>query len=250
VRKFRNIWKWLVPGWLQRGEGELVQYVEGLVIDAHVEACWQSAYLMLPSIAPSDALDRIGADRGLPRGFIEPEASYRERLRRWRFPRGHRVRGNAPGLLEQASVSLGGTVHQTIDARGTRYTNGVDGAERGVTWDWDGVALTPNWGRFWIVVKATGSYWPTFDDGAWGETIDGDESTSLAGEGAHPGAVAAVKRIAQVGRLSWTPAGRRPIYLVIYFDGDAYPAPDGTWDEWGNRPSQTYAFEPLHESVT
>lgn len=240
----------MVPGWLQAGEGELIQHVEGLVIDAFAERCHQSAYLMLPRVTPADALARVGADRGIPRGFVEPDASYRERLRRWRWPRGHRVRGNAPGLLEQISVTIRGTSHQTIDARGTRYTQGTDGAERGVAWDWDGSDLLPEWGRVWVIVKSTGAYWPTFDDGAWGETIDADEDVSLAGSGIHSGEVGAVKRLARVGRLSWTPAGRRPIYLVIWFDGDAYPAPDGTWDEWENRPPDTYAFEPLHDSIT
>ncbi len=256
MRRFRSIWKSLVPGFLQRGEGELVQYVEGLLLDAFAERCHQSAYLMLPSVAPSDALPRIGADRGILQGFVEPEAAYRERLRLWRWPRGHRVRGNATGLLEQVAVSINGTEYQTIDVRGTRYTidsaadAGTPTVERGVEWDWDGQALLPNWGRFWIVVKATGGYWPSFDDGAWGDTVDGDPDVSLAGDSIHPGSISAIKRIAKVGRLSWTPAGRRPIYLVIYFDGDDYPEPDGTWDEWENRPPDTYAFEPLHESIT
>lgn len=254
MKHFRSVWKFLVPGWLQRGEGELIQYVEGLLLDAFAERCHQSVYLMLPELAPSDALDKIGSDRGIPRGFIEPEDSYRDRLRRWRWPRGHRVRGNATGLLEQISLAIHGTEYQTIDARGTRYSLVPPATEatveRGVAWDWDGEELLPNWGRFWVVVKSTGALWPSFDDGAWGDTVDGAEGTCLAGEGVHAGEVAAVDRLVRVGRLSWTPAGRRPIYLVLWFDGDAYPEPDGTWDEWDNRPSQTYAFEPLHESIT
>lgn len=243
----------MVPGWLQTGEGELVQFVEGLILDAFAERCHQSAYLMLPSVTPSDALDKIGADRGLPRGFIEPEDSYRERLRRWRWPRGHRVRGNATGLLEQVSLAIHGTQYETIDARGTRYTHGDPNPtiERGVTWDWDGVSTLPNWGRFWIVVKSTGTLPLTWDeDEAAGTEWDEDADKCWAGEGIHTGEIQAVKTIARVGRLSWTPAGRRPIYLVIWFEGEAYPEPTGDWDEWGNRPAQDYAFEPLQESVT
>lgn len=250
MKRFRTIWKFLVPGWLSAGEGELVQHVEGLLIDAFVERCAQSPYLMLPSVAPDDALDRIGSDRAIPRGFAEPEASYRERLIRWRFPRGHRVRGGASGLLEQISAVFGGTANvQTIDARGTRYTAGTDGPERGVTWDWDGTALTPLWARFWIVLNVPDAApWPSFDDGAWGGTI-GNPDVCLAGSGIHPGQLEAVRRLARVGRLSWTPAGRLPVYLVIYFDGDPYPAPDGTWDEWANR-DPAYRYVPLHESIT
>ncbi len=252
MRRFRTIWKFLVPHWLQRGEGELVQWVEGLTIDAFLEACHQTAYLMLPSLAPSDALAKIGSDRAIPRGFSEPEASYRRRLVRWRWPRGHRVRGNAPGLLEQIAVTFAELgVFQTIDARGTRYTHGTDAPERGVAWDWDGEALTPNWGRFWVVIQPEGAaLWPSFDDGAWGDTVDGDEGVCLAGSGIHAGQLAAIERLVQVGRLSWTPAGRRPIYLVVWFEGDTYPEPTGDWDEWENRPVDQYAFEPLHASVT
>lgn len=256
MKRFRDIWKFIVPGWLQRGEGELIQFVEGLVLDAFAERCHQSAYLMLPSVAPSDALDKIGSDRGLPRGFIEPEDAYRERLVRWRYPRGHRVRGNATGLLEQVALAIAGTQYDTVDARGTRYTvdsaedAGTPTVERGVAWDWDAEATLPNWGRFWIVVKSTGALWPSFDDGAWGDTVDAPPEVCLAGEGVHAGSVAAVRRIVQVGRLSWTPAGRRPIYLVLWFENDTYPAPTGDWDSWENRPVDEYAFEPLHSSIT
>lgn len=255
MKRFRFIWKFLVPGWLQTGDGELVQWVEGLLLDAFAERCHQSAYLMLPSLAPSDALDKIGSDRGIPRGFIEPEDSYRERLVRWRWPRGHRVRGNAPGLLEQIALAIHGTEYETIDARGTRYALVPPATEptieRGVTWDWDGQALLPNWGRFWLVVKSTGSLPLTWDeDEANGTEWDEAPEVCWAGEDVHTGEIAAVKRAVQVGRLSWTPAGRRPIYLVLWFEGETYPEPDGTWDEWENRPPQDYAFEPLHPAIT
>lgn len=254
-RTFRTIWRHLIPGNFHGGDGELVQYTEGLVADAFAETCKQTANLMFPSVAPSDALERIGADRGIPRGFSEPEASYRERLRAWRFPRGHRIRGNAVGLLEQIAAVFGGAVEaQTIDARGTRYTWGEDGTstvERGVTWDWDGEALLPNWARFWIVIRPTGAApWPSFDDGAWGDITDAPEYVCLAGSGIHTGQVAAIKHLVNVGRLSWTPAGRRPVYLVVWFEGQAYPAPTGDWDSWGARPVDTYAFEPLHAAFT
>jgi hypothetical protein len=119
----------------------------------------------------------------------------------------------------------------------------------GNTWDWDGEYVFPNWGRYWVIVKSTGSPWPTFDDGAWGDVIDAPEDVCLAGEGIHPGEIAAVRQLTQVGRLSWTPAGRRPIYLVIWFDGQTFPAPTGDWDSWENR-DDSYTYEPLHSSVT
>jgi hypothetical protein len=248
MRRFRSVWKWLVPGWLQRGEGELIQYTLGLVHDAFAERCRQTAWLMLPSLAPDDALDMIGRDRGLKRGLFEPEANYRERLKQWRYPRGHRVRGSALALLDQVSVAIRGTEWSTIDARGTRYDAGESAAtSKGGAWDWDGEYVFPNWGRYWVVVKSTGASWPSWDDGAWGDTWDADSSVSWAGDGVHPGEVAAVRELTRVGRLSWTPAGRRPVYLIIYFDGDPFPVPGGNWDSWENR-DDAYAYEPLHDS--
>lgn len=251
ARTFRTIWRHLIPGNFHGGDGELVQYVEGLTADAFAEACKQTATLMFPSVAPSDALEKIGADRGIPRGFAEPEASYRERLVAWRFPRGHRIRGNAVGLLEQIAAVFGGAVEaQTIDARGTRYTWGEDGSstvERGVTWDWDGEALTPNWARFWVVVRPEGAARQTIED--LGE-IGSDPSLCVGVAGVHPGQVAAIKRLVKVGRLSWTPAGRRPITLVIMFDdGSPFPEPTGDWDEWVNR-SPDYRYDSLHPAIS
>jgi hypothetical protein len=67
--------------------------------------------------------------------------------------------------------------------------------------------------------------------------------------GVHPGEVDAVRKLTKPGSLSWTPAGRRAIYLVLYFAGDPYPAPTGDWDEWPNR-DEAYRYVPLTEHVT
>lgn len=249
-KTFRTVFKFLVPGWLQTGQGEIVQWLEGLMIDAHLEACLQSAYLMLPSKAPGDALTRIGADRGIPRGFAEPEASYRRRLVQWRFPRGHRIRGNALGLLEQLAAAFGGAedVLQTIDARGTRYTYSTGLAERGVPWNWDRQALTPSWARFWVFVRPTGAApWPTFTGGAWGARV-GTPGVCVGMSGVHPGLMAAVIQLVKVQRLGWTPAGRRPIYMIVDISNTGFPVPNGTWDRWATR-STAYRYVPLHVSI-
>jgi hypothetical protein len=249
MRRFHTIWKFLVPGWLQSGDGEIVQWLQGLINDAYAERCRQTAWLMLPSVAPDDALELIGRDRGLPRGLFEPEAQYRTRLKGWRGTLGHRGRGSAPALLAQVAVALRGTEHTTIDARGTRYTHGEATPEKGTAWDWDGEYVFPNWGRYWLVVKSTGTPWPSFTDGAWGDTVLAGEDICLAGDGIHPGEIDAVRKLVTVGRLSWTPAGRRPVYLILYFDGNPFPVPGGDWDSWENRDT-AYAYEPLHDSET
>jgi hypothetical protein len=248
MKLFRTIFYWLTPGWLQRGQGELVLWTQGLLFDAFAERCRQSAQLMYPSLCPDDALPLIGHDRAIPRGPLEPSASYRQRLIGWRYPRGHRTRGSAHALLDQVAAALGGTDYRTVDQRGTQVTHGTDAATKGVTWDWDGAALLPNWGRYWINVKSTGKRWPTFGEGAWGPTVKAP-GKCLAGSGIHPGELKAVRELAKAKRLGWTPLGRMPIYLTIWFDGDTYPAPGGDWDSWANRDTQ-YRYVPLHDSVT
>jgi hypothetical protein len=100
------------------------------------------------------------------------------------------------------------------------------------------------------MVKSTGTLPLTWDEDDANETTwDEGPETCWAGEDIHSGEVAAVVRLASNRRLGWTPAGVRGINLVIWFEGETYPAPDGTWDEWSNRPQQDYAFEPLNESV-
>lgn len=252
MRKFRTVWKFLTPGWLQEGQGGLLLYTIGYMKDVFYERMRQTAWLSLPSLAAADSLAFIGSDRALPRGLFEPAETYRARLAAWRFPKGHRVRGTAGALLEQMSIALRSTEQTTVDQRGTEYRRDADGAvtvTRAVAWNWDGATLLPNWGRYWLVVKSTGEPWPSFTDGAWGDTVLAPEDVALAGDGIHPGEVDAVRRVTSNARLGWTPAGRRAIYLVIYFDGDPYPAPDGTWDEWPNR-DPAYRYIPLHSSVT
>ena len=199
MRRFRTIWKFLTPGWLQRGEGELIQYALGFTHDAFAERCRQTVWLMLPSLAPNDALDRIGRDRGLPRGIFEPASSYRDRLKRWRYPLGHRIRGTATALLDQIAVALRGSDYRTIDQRGTQYTRGTLPADRGVTWDWDGSSLLPDWARYWVVVKSTGSLPTSWDDTAnltWDDDAPPDEC--WAGEDIHPGELEAVISLVKV----------------------------------------------------
>jgi hypothetical protein len=247
VRRFRTIWKWLLPGWAQRGEGALVQYTQGLVSDAFAERCRQTVWTTLPSLTPSDALPLMANDRGLLRGLFEPEASFRGRLAAWRYPRGHRVRGSALALLEQVSVALRGSEWTTIDARGTRVDASTGDVTRSFAWDWDGEALLPNWGRYWVVALS-GEPQAAIGEGAWGGTV-GNPDACVGVTRIHPGEIDAVRRLTRPFGRSWSPAGRRAVYLTIRFDGDPFPTPDGTWDDWENRDT-AYRYVPLHSSVT
>lgn len=244
TRKFRTIWKFLVPGWLQAGQGELVLFVQGMLKDAFAERAHQTARMHAPSLCPSDALDFHGRSRALPRGLFEPEANYRGRLTAWRYPEGHRTRGTAGALLAQFQLALRGTHHVIIDARNKRTIAG-SGAALPVGWDWDAVASS-QWGRYWLVCKSVGAPWPSFTDPGW-LAAWGDRDAVLAGSGIASGEFAALRELTSNRRLGWTPAGVQGVQCVLYF-GNTFPDPTGDWDDWDNR-DPAYRYAPLHESV-
>jgi hypothetical protein len=245
TRKFRNIWLWLVPGWLQSGHGEMVLFVQGLLKDALAERAHQTALLHYPSTCPSDALDLHGHTRALPRGLFEPEDNYRARLIGWRYPEGHRTRGTAGAMLAQFELALRGTHHVVIDAHNKRTISG-SGAALPATWTWD-AQPSSQWGRYWLVCKSIGAPWPSFTDPGW-LAAWGDRDAVLAGSGIASGEIAAVRdQLASNRSLGWTPAGVRGVNLVLYF-GASFPAPTGNWDAWANR-DPAFRYEPLNATA-
>lgn len=244
MKLFRTIWRSLTPGWLQVGDGELVFFLLGLMKDAMAERARLTVLAAFPSTAPEDALDLIGHDRAIPRGPFEDADSYRLRLRAWRYPLGHRIRGSARALLEQVSFAMRGTEYTTIDARGTRWRAGDLAPTRGITWAWDAIPLFPRWGRYWIVVKSTAA------KRTWGSvgTTWGAAGGTWGSAGITAAEWAAVKTITSNARLGWTPAGRKANTLVVYFPGQAFPMPTGDWNAWPNRDPQ-YTYEPLSSGI-
>lgn len=232
TRKFRSIWKFLTPGWLQAGQGELVLFVQGMLKDAFAERAHQTALLHYPSTCPSDALDMHGRSRGLPRGLFESEDSYRVRLAAWRYPEGHRTRGTASALLAQFVIALRGTHYVIIDARNKRLISGA-GAALPATWTWDALPAS-QWGRYWLVCRSVGTPWPSFTDSGWLAAWTNPDA-ALAGSGITSGELAAVVTLASNRRLGWTPAGVRGVNLVLYFAGQAFPTPTANWDSTVNR---------------
>lgn len=251
LRTFSTLWQFeLFPAGIARGEGETLQTVLGRTHDGITEAWRQSVWLSLPSLCPEGALGRLGRDRGIVRGLAEPEANYRDRLKRWR--QDHRLRGGQPALLSQAYAALPATRWYSIDARGTLYStdNGEDfSIFKGLIWDWDGEPLLPNWARFWllVVLPEGAEPWPSFADGAWGAAIK-DPDVMIGAKGVHPGQIQAIKALtSHDSQPSWTAAGRQPMVLTMIFPGDNFPVAGGDWDSWENR-DPDYRYEPLHPS--
>lgn len=248
ARNFRTLFKHLLPGWLtEDGDGPLVLHSLATIKDALIQRVRSGLESRLPSRSGPSALALTGADRGIPRGREESDAHYAARLLAWRYPRGHRVRGNAFALLEQISEYFGGVHCWTIDVRGTLDARTADGTESttyGVPWDWDGAPPSPRWGRFWIGVEPVPQVsleaWPPLGDPAcWdGYTLGQAKAAGIAlgHKGISSRDVGAVRRLF-TGR-AWKPAGTRQQFAIVALTDHAvnvFPVPDGNWDTWQGR---------------
>jgi hypothetical protein len=235
---FRRAFYKFLPGWLSSGDGEKVFASLGAVKDMYLERVRQGFEQRFPSRAGTSALRLIGEDRGIPRGRSETAEHYAARLRAWRFPRGHRVRGSAYALLEQVSEYWGGMFCQTIDNNGTLHQRSETGAESfsyGNTWNWDGAAST-NWARFWLILRPIPdvaiSAWPSWST-AWGGTTWG--AATAAGytwgqQGVTAADAAAMRRLVTpptvpTGGPAWKPAGTRAMYIIVVLEDHGAESP-------------------------
>lgn len=241
---FREVVRFMLPSWMTQGEGGLVHYVAAAIIDAANERVRQGLRARFPSLAGPSALALIGEDRGIVRGRTEATEHYVQRLIAWRFPRGHRVRGNAFAMLEQIAEYFGGIRTWTIDRNQTRRARAVDGTETftyDYAWNWDGIAASPRWGRFWIVIDPVPELpgvkpWPTFGVGTWGgaATIGAiARSVSVGQQGVTPDDCRAIRDLFR-GRHPWHCAGTMPQVAILTFDGAA-PVPAGSWAHYAGR---------------
>lgn len=241
---FRTAFYKLLPPWLTSGEGELVAGSLALLKDAYLAVWRASLEARFPSRAGASALALIGGDRGIFRGRSEAQAHYVARLKAWRWPRGHRVRGSAFALLEQISEYWGGMYVETRDVglnRARRTAFGVESFDRGVAWDWDGNPSA--WSRFWPVLWPQPEHpeikaWPSFDTALpWGGAFDTAGVYTFGQQGVTPADVAALCRLFKPP--AWKPAGTRIDFAVVVLaDHDDSPptlTPGGTWGTLAGR---------------
>ena len=234
---FRRAFYKLAPSWLTSGEGELVWYSLGVMMDAFAERARQGLLARFPEYAPADALPLMSRDRRIIRGRNESDEAFAARVLTWLDD--HRTRGNPFALMRQIRAYCGVPMRtRTVDCRGNWYTIEADGTtsvalQRG-NWDWDGEG-DARWSRFWVVLYPPSTLWtagPNWGDvdlwgGAWG--TDG----YTWGTTATPDDVASVRAIVR----DWKPAGTRCERIIIAFDDTKFdptssgvpPMPDGTW---------------------
>jgi hypothetical protein len=234
---FRTLPRWLVPRWLNEGDYEKVLYSWMLLFDVWRETLRQGLLARFPSQTGETANALTGEDRGIVKGRDETNAHYAQRLIRWRWPQGHRVRGNSFSMLEQFSEYFGGLDGYVIDVKGNKRERTAEGDisySYGNAWNWDGVPATPRWGRFWVVLDLSEIATEQLDFGdpdLWGGAL-GTPGYTIGQQGVTAEDVNALRRM-MAGR-AWKCAGVRAEWVIVQY-GPALPdplEPDGTWLTW------------------
>lgn len=242
----RTLYDKLTPAWLHaEGDGPRVLFALASVIDASIQRLRDGLDARFPSRTGESALALIGRDRGIIRGRTETAAHYATRLKAWRNPFGHRVRGNAFALLEQISGYFGGLLGWTVDVHGTideRTIAGVTSTTYGNDWAWDATcADATQWSRFWVVVDGSGAFTAQYEFGdplLYGGDL-GSQDYALGLRGLTPQDARAMRRLVYRSNAGapWRPAGTKPEWLVISLDGTtpldgSGPAPAADWGTW------------------
>lgn len=226
-----------MPWWLLEGEGDAVVSSLAEQVDDEVDRARLGLIARFPTYAVGVpvALDEIGKSRGIRRGRTETDAHYAQRLLRWRYPRGHRVRGLAFALLEQISEYWGGVWAYTIDKRGNQHTRTIAGdmtVTRNTPFPWDDTPAS-KWARFWVVVDLRDFAAPHPDLGdpaLWGGTF-GAPGYTYGQTGVTFDDVQAIRALVPAEGLSWKPAGTMPEWLVFMTTG-VEPWPTEAWRYW------------------
>jgi hypothetical protein len=225
-----SIYEHLVPSWLSEGEGGKVLTALARLYDENI-ARWRAGLnARFPSRTDEACLAVIGRDRLIVRGRTESAANYATRLVAWRYPRGHRVRGNPFALLEQI-VKYWGDVFAayTAEKNGDVCRREIEGTEsfaQDVAFEWD---LRPDaeWSRFWVVLESAGTFTAQLDwgdAGLWG----GDffhAGYTIGQQGAGVEDVRAMRRL-MTGH-AWRPSGTQPEWICVQIDTGATMGPDG-----------------------
>lgn len=227
----------LAPGFLSDENGQKTIFSVLLVADGVLDWAIQGIYARFPAVATATALNAIGRDRRITRGFDESDTSYRRRLIRWL--ESWRLAGHAYAILNAVAgyLSPHAVPLRIVTNSGVWYTRAADGTLSHYraspnNWDWDGDS--DSWSRFWLIMYPPVTLWDaedTWGDGTWG---DGGTWGSTATEDQ----VKTVQMLVQ----RWKPAHARCEWIIEALDDASFdptdppgaPLPDGTWGPWAD----------------
>lgn len=270
IPRFRRLVRTIGTGWMRNPDfdGERVLFSIGKLCDAFAEKTLRGLEARFPGRAPASANRLTGGDRGILLGRSETNEDFAARLRAWRLPRTHRVRGNAYELLLQVWHYWGGVYAATIDSHGLRHVIEADDepdvdtlANPTVlpTWvsggatQWDGAVADTHWSRFWLVVQPPTSMGivasPDFGDAdLWGGAV-GTPGYLLGQVGATLDDVTAMRALFQ--ELKWNPAHTQPEWLVLSLDTSTpVPDPDTNWQYWSKDDAGTRVASRVPPALT
>lgn len=236
ARAFRKLLGYLLPYWAADDEADgAFSFSLAALIDIDMQRARSGLEARFPSLAGKSGLALAGRDRLIYRGRDETDSHYAARLRRWRYPRGHRIRGNTFALLEQISEYFGGGFDLWgIDRSGNRREWSATGEESysyGNAWTWDSTAAA-YWARQWIVIDGSDVFreQPDFGDASlWGGAL-GETGYCVGIRDASYQDWRAIIRLTQ-GPHRWLPAGTQGEWIIVSMDGTD-PVPDATWEDW------------------
>jgi hypothetical protein len=235
MASFRQAYLENVPGILADGEGAELGYCFGFTHDELAEWARHGVTCRFPLYGTDDALQAIGRDRQIVRGFAEGAEDYEQRLIGWLDS--HLLGGNMFEMMDRLAKYLTGFAVRirVVNNAGNWYTRDTDGSRswllRKHNWNWDG--LTSAWSRFWVIIYplSTGIW---TDEGVWGDDSDhwGDPE-GVWGLSATPEQVSTMREIVRHGKPPWS----RCEFIIVSFDDTAFnpasPEPDGLWGSWG-----------------
>ncbi len=242
--QYRDRLRFEVPSWLSdrplNTAGFRILYALSAIMDGIVQYALEGFQMRLPGIGSSTALDIIGKDRGIVRGFEETDESYAERLIEWLEY--WRYAGNAFVLLKalQTYLPLDTTV-KIVTRSGLWYVVYPDRTIEVLktnNWDWDSISnpdRANRWADFWVIIDP-----PNFDkDGQWDDAMSNwfERPTEIFGNDAQ---VAVAKSVMDICSQWKGPHSHLDTLILSYdssqFDHLAPPLspglPDGRYGEW------------------
>jgi len=225
----------IVPGFLRGFWGYRLMYAIAAQLDAIGDALTAGVKLRFPNLYSAESLPIIGRERGITRGFDEPDDVYSVRLENWWGD--HRTKGNPYSLLRQLRGYF--TPHavkmRVVNNAGAWYTQNADGSleyAHNSNWDWDGAPAT-EWSRYWVILYPPADLW--VPDGTWG---DGDV---WGADGTTWGSTASIEQVETIRFIvkEWRGPHSVCVNIIVVFDPTAFdptdtqpPLPDGTWAHW------------------
>lgn len=233
--QIRSLLLSIAPPWLLDDNGRRMLYTIGVGLDGVLDWAKRGVLSRFATTAPTEALPFIGRDRRIVRGFDEPEADFRTRLKGW-LRAWHRA-GHAFGICEAVAGYLAphAVRVRVVTNSGVWYTRESDGTESYLIqdptdWDWDGDP--DSWSRFWVIIYPADAWVEETDWGTSGETWGDDGETW--GTTATPEHVRTIQGLV----ATWKPKHATCVSIIVAFDDASFDPESAsetssTWKHWG-----------------